>query len=117
MIAQITGPEWVAIISAATVLCGAVSAAAVSIIVALRKLDGKVDTLHATVNSLADKRVAEAQVSGNTQGRLDEKDAQQVRADIQAASTPAPGGLVVPVEVKVVNPPSDPVPTTDASSK
>lgn len=88
-----------ALVTAIATLVGAITA----FLVVLRKLT---DIKH-TVNSLSDKRVEEARASGDAQGRLGEKDAQQMRRDIRESVA---GGM--PQSVIVKNPITEPVPIT-----
>lgn len=106
MIAEWSSGEWVLVLGS---VIASLTTAIVSIIAAF-KTNTKLDKIHEVANSLADKRVSEARESGDAQGRLHEKDAQQLRRDIRDGdSRPLPPG--VPQNVKVVNPPSQPVPT------
>lgn len=97
MIAEFTAGEWVFIIANITT-------AIVTIINTF-----KINAVHKIANSLSDKRNDATQKAAYGEGVLAEKADQQLRADIRGG-VPMPAAM--PQEVKVVNPPSQPVPTT-----
>lgn len=96
-----------------------------------KNMQAKVEEVKHIANSLSDKRSEAAKDAGITQGKLQERDRAELAQQNQAigaagvplASSPPSGlpglpvgGTVVvnqpPLQVEVVNAPSDPVPTT-----
>lgn len=72
---------------------------------------GEIKDVHKTVNSQSDKRTSEAEQSGSLRGRIEEKEAQQSRADIQhSAPSAMAASQASPAKVEVVNAPDAPVP-------
>lgn len=103
-----TGKEIAEIIGQLAIFVTAIA----SLIASIRN-SRKIEQVHVATNSMKDELVAVTKKASKAEGVSEEKEAQQNREDITAAALAA----VTPLDVKITNLPSEPVPTVTADAK